>query len=61
MTIPVATMIPVGYRPVSRDEQFAALVHVYLELRLSFQAALTAAGADLADLDCVPAVAEAAQ
>ncbi|HYY30271.1 MAG TPA: hypothetical protein VE860_20175 [Chthoniobacterales bacterium] len=61
MTIPIATMIPVGYRPVNREEQFAALVHVYLELRLSFQAALAAAAADLANLDAIPAVAEAAQ
>jgi hypothetical protein len=61
MTIPVATMIPVGYRAVNRDEQFAALVHVYLELRLSLQAAHAAAAADLANLDGVPAVAEAAQ
>jgi len=54
-------MIQAEYRPTSRDEKFAALVHVYLELRLSFQAALAAAAADLANLDGVPAVAEAAR
>jgi hypothetical protein len=61
MTIPGTTMIQVEYRPTSRDEMFAALVHVYLELRLSFQAAHAAAAADLANLDGVPAVAEAAR
>jgi hypothetical protein len=55
------TMIQVEYRPISPDEKFAALVHVYLELRLSFQGALAAAAADLVNLDGVPAVAEAAQ
>jgi hypothetical protein len=58
MTIPGA-IIQAEYRPTSRDDKFAALVHVYLELRLSFQAALAAAAADLANLDGVPAVAEA--
>jgi hypothetical protein len=53
--------IPVEYRPIDRDEKFAALVHVYMELRLSFQAALAAAAADLTYLDGVVAVAEAGQ
>jgi hypothetical protein len=39
-------MIQVEYRPTNRDEKFVALVHVYLELRLSFQAAHAAAAAD---------------
>lgn len=51
-------MMQVEYRPINRDEEFAALVHVYLELRLSFQAALAATAADLANLDGVPAVGE---
>jgi hypothetical protein len=61
MTIPLAMMIPVEYELASRDEKVAALVHVYMELRLPFEAALAAATADLAHLDGVPAVAEAAQ
>ena len=45
---------------VSREQKLAALTHMYLELRLSFQSALDAALADLVDLDGFVAVGEAA-
>jgi hypothetical protein len=45
---------------LSREERFAALAHVYLELHLSLQGAMDAAAADLAHLDGAELVAEAA-
>lgn len=45
---------------LSREQKLAALAHIYLELRLSFQNALDAALADLVHLDGSRAVTEAA-
>ena len=45
---------------LSREEQFVALTHTYLELRLPLQSAVEAAEADLLDLDGFGLVAEAA-
>ncbi len=46
---------------LSREERMSALAHLYLEMHLSFQAAMEAAAADLAHLDGSELVAEAAQ
>ena len=43
-----------------QEERLAALAHLYLELQLSPDEAITAAEADLRDLDGFPLVAEAA-
>lgn len=45
---------------LSREEKFAALAHVYLELHLPLQIAIAAAEADLLHLDGAALVAEAA-
>jgi len=45
---------------LNRDEQFAALAQVYLELHLPFHLALEAASADLRYLTGAESIAEAA-
>jgi hypothetical protein len=45
---------------LSREEKFVALAHIYLELHLSLQGAMSAAAADLVHLDGSDLVAEAA-
>jgi hypothetical protein len=45
---------------LSREERFAALAQIYLELDLPLNAAVEAAEADLQQLDAVSDVAEAA-
>jgi len=50
----------IQHESLSREQKLAALVHIYLELRLSFQSAFDAALADLVDLDGFVAVDEAA-
>ena len=45
---------------LSREEKFVALAHIYLELHLSLQGAMSAAAADLTHLDGSELVAEAA-
>ena len=49
-----------AYEPLHRDEQFAALAQVYLELRLPLHLALEAASADLRYLAGSDSIAEAA-
>jgi hypothetical protein len=50
----------IQHESLSREQKLAALAHIYLELRLSFQSAFDAALADLVDLDGFVAVGEAA-
>ena len=45
---------------LTREEQFVALAHTYLELGLPLHSAVDAAEADLLDLDGFGLVAEAA-
>jgi hypothetical protein len=50
----------IQHESLGREQKLAALAHIYLELRMSFQSAFDAALADLVDLDGSVAVDEAA-